>query len=310
MTFKSTLTEGTQEAILRFVKAHVKPAPLQKKGKALPPVGEKGFLVVAGLWDSHIGMYAWKDEVGADYDVEIASARIKNAIDDLTTELSVWPIARMIIPVGNDLMHYDSVRHKTAHGEHFLDTDTRYARVFQAALTCIRYQIDRALEVCDDILIPYIPGNHDYTSSYCICAAIDCWYRNDSRVKVDLSANPRKYYRHGGVLLGFEHGTDCKPETLARIFATEAAADWSASTYREVQIGHKHQNREWHYEGVTPTNGVTVRMNPALTSTDVWHHGKGFVGQVKAVEAWRYDSQGYRGSHCVWARDDQRSAKK
>jgi hypothetical protein len=310
-TFQRIIPEGIEQAIIEFVRSHVPPAPLPSRvSRAVLKKDEDGFLVVAGIWDAHIGLYSWRDETGYDYDVNIATNRILNAIDDITTELSSWPIARMILPIGNDFMHFDSVRGKTAHGEHFLDVDTRYAKVYSAALKCLVRQVERALELCGDVYILYTPGNHDFSASYGLCVALSCWFRDDKRVVVDLSANQRKHITWGGVLLGFEHGADMKPERLAHVFSTDCQAEWSASTYREVQIGHRHQNHQWEFEGVIPTSGVTIRMNPALTNSDHWHTKQGFISAPqKAIEAWRYDKIAYRGSHCVWVRDDSRDSK-
>lgn len=309
--FQRIIPEGIEEAIIAFVRQHVPPAPLKIPKSRQAPRGEDGFMVVAGIWDAHIGLYSWRDETGYDYDVEIATNRLLNAIDDIVLELAGWPIARIVLPVGNDFMHFDSCRGKTAQGEHFLDVDTRYAKVYSAALKCLVRQVERMLEICSDILIPYVPGNHDFSASYGLCVALSCWFRDDPRVKVDLSACQRKHVTWGGVLLGFEHGADMKPERLAHVFSTDCQAEWSASTYREIQIGHRHKNHQWEFEGIIPTNGVTVRMNPALTNADHWHFKQGFISTPqKAIEAWRYDRVAYRGSHCVWVRDDSRDSKK
>lgn len=302
---KRILAEEVETAILEFVQKHV---------GAIPPlprrIGDEPapFMVCWGLWDTHIGMYAWNTEVGASFDVNIARARVLNSIDDMAAELAPYRVERVIMPVGNDFMHFDSVRHTTALGQHFLDTDTRYAKVYLIALECLSYMVEKALGLADRVDILYVPGNHDTTSSFTLCAALAQRYREESRVSVDLRANPRKYVTHGSVLLGFDHGGDARAQQLSLIFATEAKEHWTASTYREVQVGHTHQRRERSWEGVVPTNGVLVRTNPALCNNDLWHHKQGLIGEpVKSVEAWRYDRVGYRGSHVTWARDDART---
>lgn len=300
--FKRVVAEGMEDAILEFVKGHVQPLPLKAPRTNLPR-GE--FAVSWGIWDAHIGLYAWQFEVREDFDLGMATRRVLNSIDDMVLELVPYGVEKIWMPVGNDFMHFDSVRHTTAFGEHFLDTDTRYAKVYLAALRCLAHMVDRALELCDDVEVIYVPGNHDITSSFTLCAALSQRYRDDPRVKVDLGANPRKYRTHGGVLMCYDHGRDCKPDQYALIFGTEAKEEWSKSTYREVQIGDKHQRWEKQYEGVIPTNGLLVRRNPSLCNVDAWHHRQGLIGEpVKSVEAWRYDRVGYRGSHVAWARDD------
>lgn len=303
--FKRVMSGEMENAILAFVREHVRPAPLVIKDR--PRRGAGDYAVSWGIWDAHIGLYAWQSEVNEDFDLSIAVRRVKNSVDDMLVELMNYSVAKIWMPVGNDFMHFDSVRHTTAFGEHFLDTDTRFAKVYMAALQCLAYMVDRALEICDDVEIIYVPGNHDMTVSFTLCAALAERYRDDKRVKADLGANPRKYRMHGGTLMCYDHGRDCKPDQYALIFGTEAKEFWSRSTYREVQIGDKHQRWEKQYEGVIPTNGLLVRRNPSLCNVDAWHHRQGLIGEpVKSVEAWRYDEVGYRGSHVAWARDDNR----
>lgn len=305
--FKRVVAEGMEDAVLQFVREHVTPVPLDaSRGRFGKHPGKKDFAVSWGIWDAHLGMYAWQSEVREDFDLSMATRRVINSIDDMVLELAPYSIEKVWMPVGNDFMHFDSVRHTTAFGEHFLDTDTRYAKVYLAALKCLAHMVDRALEVADEVDVIYVPGNHDITSSFTLCAALGQRYKDDPRVKVDLGANPRKYRSHGGVLIGYDHGQDCRADQYPLIFGTEAKEQWSASTYREVQVGHTHQRRERNYAGVIPTNGLLVRTNPSLCNVDAWHHRQGLIGEpVKSVEAWRYDRVGYRGSHVAWARDDE-----
>lgn len=303
--FKRIMTEELEEAIITFARENIRPLP---KPSGKKKKDEEGFAVSWGLWDAHIGMYAWQAEVGADYDVGIACNRIFNSIDDMIKELKMYPISKIWMPIGNDFMHFDSVRMRTAFGEHYLDTDTRYGRVYLSALKCLAYMVERAMELCDNLDLIYVPGNHDLGASYGLCVALAQRYRNDARIKVDLSPSPRKYRTHGGVILGFDHGNDVKPNQYPLIFGQEAKEHWSNSTYREVQIGHTHQRKEQNFAGVIPANGLLVRTNPALCNTDSWHYNQGLLGEpTKSVEAWRYDKVGYRGSHVAWARDDKNS---
>ena len=305
VTWKRIIGESMEQAITDFVRKEVRPLPKPRLQTPKKYHGAEGQMVSWGLWDTHLGLYAWHREVGESMDLGIAVNRITNSVDDMVEELRGYPIEKIVMPIGNDFLHYDSVRMKTAFGEHHLDTDTRFAKVYAAGLRCLAYMVERAVELCPQVEVVYVPGNHDPTSSYTLCVALSQRYFNDDRVTFDLGANPRKYRKFGGTLLGFDHGQQCKPNQLSLIFATEAKKDWTDSTYREIQIGHVHQRHEHLYQGVSPTNGVLIRTNPALCNVDVWHHNQGLIGEpVKSVEAWRYDRTGYRGSHVAWARDD------
>lgn len=311
-TFRRIMTETLEHAICDFARKYIKPLlkkalPKRQTPRFKPGTGQ---MLCWGLWDAHIGMYAWNPETRNDFDVDIACNRICNTVDDLIPELRHYPIERIVMPVGNDYLHFDNAKHTTTFGEHFLDTDTRYARVYLWGLKCLSYMIERALEICDDVRILYVPGNHDVTSSYTLVVALSQRYLNDKRVTVSLDPNPRKYVMFGGTLLGFDHGRN-KPSQLKDVFSTEAKDHWSSSTYREIQIGDKHQRWEMQHEGVIPTNGVLIRRNPCLCNVDTWHYKQGLVGEpVKSIEAWRYSRIGYVGSHVAWARDEEHKARK
>lgn len=313
VTWKRIMGETLQLMLLDFFRENVKPLaksalPKMRDSKRVIAEGQ-GQMVAWGLWDAHLGQYAWASEVGESMDLTKAISRITNSIDDMVVELAPYPIEKIVMPIGNDFMHYDNVRQRTTFGEHHLDADGRYAKVLTSGLRCLIYMIERALEISPSVHIVYTPGNHDLHSSYALCVALSQRFLNDERVTFDLSANPRKYVTFGGTLLGFDHGQGANAKQLSLILSTECRDVWSQCTYREVQIGHTHQKRVAEFESLTPTNGVTIRTNPALCNVDVWHHNLGLIGEpMKSVEAWRYDRTGYRGSHCAWARDDYSEA--
>lgn len=306
LVVKRIIPDEIEKAIGEWIRKSVHPLPKPTlKAAQASRHDEPGQMVSWGFWDAHLGAYAWASEVGKNWDVQIACNRIYNSVDDMAVELAKYKIGRIIMPVGNDFLHFDNLQRRTTSESHQLDADSRYQRVYEAGLTCLAYQVDRALDLSGDLEIKYIPGNHDYIASFALCSALAQRYRNDPRVKVDLGANSRKYVVWGGTLLWFDHGAGVTPQQLALIIPTEARDVWSKITYCEAQQGHKHQRWEKQYQGVTPTNGILVVRNPSLANVDAWHHQQGFIGEpMKSVEARRYDHVGYRGSHVAWARDD------
>jgi hypothetical protein len=302
MSCKRIISEELEHLLVQFFREQ---QPLARPDfKTLEDIRLLPQILAWGLWDAHLGMYAWNAETGADWDVEIAVNRVYNSIDAMCTEIAPYGIREVLLPIGNDFMHFDSVRNKTALGEHSLDVDTRFARVYLACLKCLCYMTERALDFAPLVRIFFIPGNHDTTVAFTLCAALAQRYMNDPRVVVDLRANPRKGILHGKTFLAFDHGAYAKAERLALAVLTENAEMVGKSVYREVQVGHKHQSRETMYHGLVPTNGINVRMNPSLCNADIWHHRQGFTDPVKTVEAYRYDERGFRGNHVATADDN------
>lgn len=298
VSWRRIAPEPVEKAIKNFIEETIIPASPIPRSK-----GAKKFAVSWGLWDAHLGCFAWAPETGEHFDLNIAVARVMNSIDDIVEELKPYGVSKIWMPVGNDFLHFDSIRHKTALGEHFLDVDTRYAKVYEAGLRCLSYMVEKAAGMADEVDVIHIPGNHDTTSSYTLCVALQQRFRKTRHVRVDTSPNPRKYRSHGGTLLGFDHG-QAPAAQLAQVFSSECRDIWSRSTYREIQVGHTHQRHEKMFDNLVPTNGVLVRTNPSLCSADIWHHRQGFIGEpMKSVEAYRYDEIGFKGSHVAWARD-------
>jgi len=125
---------------------------------------------------------------------------------------------------------------------------------------------------------------------------LSSWYRNSNRVKVDNSPSPRKYYRYGTNLIGYTHGNDERTDSLPLIMATEQPKNWSETKFHEFHTGHLHKRKETKFIAGDTYNGVMVRILSSLCSADAWHHSKGFVGNIKAAEAylWNYNT-GYSG---------------
>jgi hypothetical protein len=305
---KRIVEKHLEDAILEFNHLHSKPIPKKQLpvGKYRKKSGES-FMLAWGCHDSHLGSYAFGEETGGgDYDINIACNRVLNSIDDMILEIAPYRIEKILMPIGSDFLHVDSYRMKTTFGEHVLDTDTRFSKVYLSGLRCLSYMVERALEIVEkEIELLYVPGNHDGTSSFTLIAALAERFRNDKRVKVDLNPMPRKWRTYGTCLIAFDHGHKFNAHRSAVALSMEAKEVWNTLTYRECQMGHFHQRSETMYKGLTPTNGVLFRVNPSLCSIDSWHAEQKFLGEpTKSVESWRYSKFGYMGSHVSWARDD------
>jgi hypothetical protein len=312
VAFKRILDDAVVETLKSWAgKYGGKPIPKRQlpRYKAGAYLNDAPQMLTWGIYDAHLGMYAWNQEVETSYDLAIARNRIANSIDDIAAEVNPYRIRKVIQVVGNDFLHCDSTRNQTAFGDHHLDVDSRYAKIVRSGVHLVIYQTERALEIVGpdgEVEIIWVPGNHDYHASYALAIALEQRFRNDPRVKVDLGANPRKFRTFGGVLLGFEHGQKCRPKQVNNIFSTATIELFTKSTYREYHVGHKHQREVEEFWSLIPTNGLVIRTHPALTNVDKWHHDGGLIGEpVKAVEVCRYDETALRGTHIAWARDER-----
>ena len=79
------------------------------------------------LTDAHFGMLAWREETGADYDIEIAEQLVTDwfaAAIDLAPDAHTAVLAQL-----GDLAHYDSMETVTPASKHVLDSDSRLRKV-------------------------------------------------------------------------------------------------------------------------------------------------------------------------------------
>lgn len=305
--FEHLMHEDVESTWRRWVEKHGG-KPLPKQQWRHPKDSDRWIWVNYGYYDTHVGMYAYAKEVGANYDVGIAVTRVLNSIDEMIDRLKrlakvEGPIHTVFVPVGNDLGHFDNVKMTTALGDHRLDVDTRFTWVFDGALTCMAYQVERLCEVAKHVRILYVPGNHDTSMSYGICRSMQQRFARWPQVSADLDMNPRKYETFGSCILGFDHG-QCKPEKWATTFVAENQGKWDGCTYAEINNGHTHQARQLIIPMSTPSNSIYVRVHPSLCPPDSWHHKNQFIGSpLRSVEALYYDDRGRIGDLVVYADD-------
>ena len=246
--------------------------------------------------DLHVGKYAWDDEVGASYDVEIAEATFAHAIlesDEKSARLA-GSLGDTIYVAGNDFLQTDNLAGTTTSGT-YVDTDTRYIRSFRRGFRLHRWAIDRLAER-GNVIVKVVPGNHDRLTAFQQGHSLEAWYRDDPRVTIDNGPKLRKYHQVGINLLGWTHGSEEKEDDLPMIMATEQPERWATSLHREWHIGHFHKSKETRYTAGDSFQGVRVRVLPALCGPDAWHYAKGYVGGLPACETYLWHpQQGFAG---------------
>jgi len=240
------------------------------------------------IFDLHIGKLAWAEETGHDYDVRIADERARAALEDLLWQASLYPVSRIVLPLGNDFYQVDTISGQTTAGT-LVDRDTRYHKMFEVGRGLASWMIHRCASVAP-VVVPVVPGNHDTQAVYSLGQALTWEYASDPRVTIDNAPTRRKYQRWGSNLIGYTHGNEEKISDLAQIMATERAKEWGETTCREWRIGHRHRPKQMQSVSVDSKNGVRVREISSLSGDDAWHTMRGYVGEPKEAEAfvWRF----------------------
>lgn len=282
-----------REVILSDIRKETLDRAVRKPKQKWVPEEERHLLEISPV-DLHVGKYAWGEEAGEDYDIEIAEKVFTDAIEDILHRASVYAVEKIVLVVGNDLLQTDTLQGTTTAGT-YVDTDSRYIKSFRRARAINSWAIHRCAEMAP-VEVQIVPGNHDSLTAFHIGEVLEAEFQRDPRVAVCNSAKRRKYLRYGVTLLGWTHGNEEKPQDLPLIMAQEEPESWGQTQHREWHVGHLHKMKETRYTAGDSFNGVRVRILPSLCAPDAWHYSKGFVKERRACEAYLWNkAQGYAG---------------
>lgn len=263
---KADLLSAITAALAEHVPAAPVPAPLRSQAD---------ILTVYPIVDLHLGLYAWAQETGASYDVDIAAGMLRGAVNNLVSRAAPSETA-IILDLG-DYFHADNSRNQTARSANPLDVDTRYSRVLRIGYELVVDAIELALQKHQRVIYRKLPGNHDDETSLMLAISIAAHFRNEPRVEVDIDPSRFFVHRFGKVLIGATHGDMLKMADLGGFMATNWAKDWGATEFRYGFTGHIHHDR------ARVANGVKVESFNTLAAKDAWHAGMGFTSPRTAV---------------------------
>ena len=239
---------------------------LSPKVKA-PKSNAKDLLCVYPWGDPHFGMYAWWQDAGADFDLDIAERLTKDAVDRLVMAAPVGSTG-LLLNLG-DMFHADNQKNLTNSGNQ-LDVDGRWAKVQQVGLRSMIHCILRMLEVHSTVIVKINKGNHDNHSSYALSLMLSCYFHNEPRVTVELKPAVHWYHQFGKVLIGSTHGDETKGKDLGAVMAADIPKQWGESLFRYWYVGHVH------HKDVKEYPGVIVEYMRTLAARDAWHQGQGY----------------------------------
>lgn len=248
---------------------------------------ERAHMLELDPHDLHVGMLAWSAETGEDYDSAIASDLARRAAERLIRLSAGFAFERVLIPLGNDLVHTDRmVEGKggvTARGTQ-QDVDTRRGKMIRSGIQLCIALIDMA-RIVAPVEVVIVPGNHDTETMPMLGEVLAAWYRLDPDVTIRNDPAPRHYVRYGASLIGLCHGHEGKPADLPLIMATERP-DFGEARFRLWRVGHLHRKGEW----VSEHSGVRICTAPSLAARDHWHAAQGY-GHMRAMEGhvWHRD---------------------
>ena len=296
---KAWLKRKTDYIAMRNVRNEII-ADIRKASRNIPKIihhkAKDSRLLEISVADAHLGKLCWGAETGDDYDLSIAAAEYRKAVQSLVSSASPG-VDRILYVVGNDFYHYDTINNETTAGT-LQDTDTRWQKMFRAGRMAIQ---DTAIMLSSiaPVDIVCVQGNHDWERVFYLGEVMEAVFSNNKNINVDCTVKPRKYYQYHSNLIGFTHGDKEKITDLPLIMASEQPALWAATKFREIHCGHIHKKKDIKWVDIDEHRGVRVRYLPSISGIDSWHNTKGYLNQrsAEAIEWTRKDGIAATYSH-------------
>ena len=239
-----------------------------------PAASEEHLCNLYTFTDYHLGMLAWHQEGGADWDVSKAERIIIAALIQMVNQSPNAHTA--VLNIQGDFLHTDGKTPVTPASKHVLDADSRFPKIRRAAIRIIRSLMAICLQRHQEVYLIIAEGNHDEESSGWLADLFAVHYEEEPRVTVNDSVLPFYVFEWGNTMLGVHHGHKVKNESLPLLFAAQFPQQWGRTTRREIHCGHRHHRDEKEY------NGVTVVQHPTLAARDAYAARGGWIADRAA----------------------------
>ena len=268
----ATDEERRAQALLEAVENAATALPKFKPAKP-PKQVDENLASLLTITDFHLGMKAWKDSDGDDWDLKIARDVFLNAIHDM---LNASPKSGTgILNQLGDFLHWDGLVQVTPTSGHHLTGDDRYSKLVELSISVMTEAVHMMLKNFGKVVVVQAEGNHDLASSVWMRKFIKHRFQDEPRVEVIDNEFPYYAYQHGDIMLGFHHGHKMRMAQLQKLFASEPRFRklWGASKHAYIHCGHLHHER------VLDDAGCTVEQHPTLAARDNYASSHGYVSQ-------------------------------
>lgn len=239
-----------------------------------PAAGLDDLVTQYTLTDYHVGMLAWHEETGADWDVKIAEELLVNwfgAAIGATPAASVGILAQL-----GDFLHIDNLEGLTPASKHVLDADTRLQKIVRVAIRAIRRVIAMLLTKHPTVHIVMADANHDPGGSIWLREGLAAHFEDEPRVYVDPGADGYYCYEHGLASLFYHHGHRRKPENVAEVFVAKFREVFGRTKYSYGHMGHMHSKK------LIESGLMIVEQHPTLASPDAYASRGGWMSKRSA----------------------------
>lgn len=257
------------KAVIEGMKSEITPVvPV----KAIRAKRDDKLLNLYTVSDFHLGMLAWADESGDDWDMKIAEDLFSRWFD---AAFQKAPDAGTgVINLLGDLAHFDSLDAVTPSSGHILDADTRYQKLVRYMIRMVRRVVDMALVKHKNVRLLIVQGNHDESGMIWLAEMFSTLYDNEPRVFVDTSPDVYKMVQHGKTTLFFHHGHKARFDAIEPVMIAKFRKAFGESVYSYAHVGHLHHQKIAESRNMIVEQHRTLAAKDAYASRGGWMSGR------------------------------------
>ncbi|EEK7123200.1 winged helix-turn-helix domain-containing protein [Salmonella enterica subsp. enterica serovar Enteritidis] len=242
---------------------------------AVPPPKKRQNEKLLNLYtvsDFHLGMLAWADESGDDWDMKIAEDLFSKWFDAAFQKAPDAGVG--VINLLGDFAHFDSLDAVTPASGHVLDADTRYQELVRYMIRMVRRVVNMALVKHKSVRLLIVQGNHDESGMIWLAEMFNTLYDNEPRVFVDTSPDVYKMVQHGKTTLFFHHGHKARFDTIETVMIAKFRKAFGESVYSYAHVGHLHHQKIVESRNMIVEQHRTLAAKDAYASRGGWMSGR------------------------------------
>lgn len=222
--------------------------------------------------DFHLGMLAWADESGDDWDMNIAEDLFSKWFDAAFQKAPDAGVG--VINLLGDFAHFDSLDAVTPASGHVLDADTRYQKLVRYMIRMVRRVVNMALVKHKSVRLLIVQGNHDESGMIWLAEMFNTLYDNEPRVFVDTSPDVYKMVQHGKTTLFFHHGHKARFDAIEPVMIAKFRKAFGESVYSYAHVGHLHHQKIVESRNMVVEQHRTLAAKDAYASRGGWMSGR------------------------------------
>ena len=288
--------------VLESYKEIIKDMPTFEKPDARRrPAKKNGVAGEMATYDAHMAKLAAEVETGyRNYDLSIAMKDHVYTTDKNLDRIAPNKPEKIFYIIGQDLYHVDNMAGHTTHGSHAMDVDGRITKVHKKVFAISRDSIYKCSKIAP-VEVIWIPGNHDFLTSFMLAFALKEHFRNDPRITVDVGETTKKARLWGTLLVGWTHRIVGRHNTWGNELAQAFPELWGQSKFREWHHGDQHKKQDVKLVPIFTSGGVVCRQITALSPVDKWHTENVFTDAIPGGEAFLWSKEeGVFANYTSW----------